>query len=317
MAGVDFRQPLLERLDPLSQHDVDGSKPSRCQTVRATWLLASTSSETYTTPCSRASCAQTRSRSEATPDGAPRVGRRPSRRASEHRLGCVEQTEGLGAVVGEVDARLLHVLAQVGHSSSQLEASNPSGSGSSSSKDSQSARITASSSSPARRTFTAARGSHEVLGGEVLERIEAAAERVHIRTVEEMGRLAQDEVAGGPRTRTGEVAGEEPLGRPGAEAAYRRQASTHLIVGGVRERAEVEVGPSEPDDVLGLAPRVAKRDELVGSAPARRSRRGKAKACCSGARRNARSGGCGSHRPSARETCCEVIKPTRLSNGSG
>ena len=58
---------------------------------------------------------------------------------------------------------------------------------------------------------------------EVLEGVEAVAQLVHVQTVEDLHRLAQAEVAGGPRARAREVAREEPLRRPGAEPANRRE----------------------------------------------------------------------------------------------
>ena len=57
----------------------------------------------------------------------------------------------------------------------------------------------------------------EVVRRQVLERMEARAELGHSDTVETLGRLAEREVAGRPGVRAGEVAGEEPLGRPRAE----------------------------------------------------------------------------------------------------
>ena len=72
-----------------------------------------------------------------------------------------------------------------------------------------------------------------------------------------------------------EVAGEEPLGRPRAEPAQRRDARARTSSSGERaERVEVEVAAGEPDHVLGLAAREADRDELGLVAAASRSRVG-------------------------------------------
>ena len=94
-------------------------------------------------------------------------------------------------------------------------------------------------------------------------------------------------------------------------------ARLDLLVRKRGERVEVEIGPREPDDVLGLPPREAERDELVlrRSAPSR-SRVGNAYACSPRV----------PYRSIIRlrianaaksETCCAVIEVTRLSNGSG
>src|SRR6185437_16900849 len=91
---------------------------------------------------------------------------------------------------------------------------------------------------------------------------EAAAELVHVETVEELGRLAHAEVARRPRARARQVPREEPLGRPRAEAPQRHDAGPHLVVVEPREPAEVDLGAGEPDHVLRLAAREAERDEL-------------------------------------------------------
>src|SRR5205085_1929132 len=66
----------------------------------------------------------------------------------------------------------------------------------------------------------------EVVRGQVLERGEAGAEHAHLLdrgqravTIERGYGLAQSEVARGPGVRPGEVAGEEPVGRPFAESS--------------------------------------------------------------------------------------------------
>jgi peptidoglycan/LPS O-acetylase OafA/YrhL len=60
----------------------------------------------------------------------------------------------------------------------------------------------------------------EVVGGEVLMRMEALARGEHLEPAAKSGdRLAQREVAPRPRVRAGEVTGEEPLGGPLAETA--------------------------------------------------------------------------------------------------
>src|ERR1051326_9189581 len=98
---------------------------------------------------------------------------------------------------------------------------------------------------------------------QVLERIEAAAELVHVETVENLGRLAQAEVARRPRARACEMPREEPLGRPRPETAQRRDRGTHLAVVEPREAVEVEVGAREAEHVLGLAAGESERDELL------------------------------------------------------
>ena len=133
------------------------------------------------------------------------------------------------------------------HSSSHVSGSNPAGSGTSRSNSSQSSRSIASSASVARRIVhgVVSHPGQQVVGGQVLERVEARAELGHLDTVEIVGRLAEREVAGGPRARPREVAREEPLGGPRAEAAQRGDPRAHLVVVERGEPVEVEVAARE------------------------------------------------------------------------
>ena len=64
------------------------------------------------------------------------------------------------------------------------------------------------------------------MGGQILERVEALARLPHVETtIEIRHRLAQREVAPRPRVRPGEVAREEPVGRPLADARAARRAA--------------------------------------------------------------------------------------------
>src|SRR5437773_2691318 len=93
--------------------------------------------------------------------------------------------------------------------------------------------------------------------------------------VQRRDRLAQREVARGPRVRTCEMPREEPLSRPVADAAQRGEARRRLVIGERRERTEVDVGLCEPDDVLGLPPREAEREQLVLACAGKQLARGK------------------------------------------
>ena len=149
------------------------------------------------------------------------------------------------------------------HSCSHVSGS-PIGSGTSRSNSSQSSRSTASSASVARLIVHGSeRARQEVVRRQVLERMELRAELVHVDTVEIERRLAEHEVAGRPGVRPGEVAREEPLGGPRAEAALRGDRRAHLVVGQQRERVEVDVAPRERDRVLRLAVGEADGEELV------------------------------------------------------
>src|SRR6266576_6731994 len=102
------------------------------------------------------------------------------------------------------------------------------------------------------------------MGGEVLERVEALARLPNIESTIKIGdRLAQGQVSPRPCVRAGQVTREKPVGTPLAEPAQLDEARLHLVVGELRERAEVEVGAREPNDVLRLAAREAERDELL------------------------------------------------------
>ena len=63
--------------------------------------------------------------------------------------------------------------------------------------------------------------------------------------------------------RAREVAREEPVGRPLAEAAERDEPGGHLLVRQRRELVEIEVAPRQPDHVLRLPVREADREQLV------------------------------------------------------
>ena len=59
------------------------------------------------------------------------------------------------------------------------------------------------------------------------------------------------------------MTGEEPVGRPLAEAADRDDPLLHLVVGQESKAAQVEFRACEAHDVLGLASREPERKELV------------------------------------------------------
>src|SRR6185437_5626726 len=85
-------------------------------------------------------------------------------------------------------------------------------------------------------------GEQEVVGGEILERVEARARLPDIEaTIEIRHRLAERQVAPRPRVRSREVPREKPLGRPLAEPAQRDDPRAHLVVRQVAERVEVEI----------------------------------------------------------------------------
>src|SRR5947208_266160 len=100
------------------------------------------------------------------------------------------------------------------------------------------------------------KAGQQIVGGQVLEGSEPCADRAHvlIRTIERGDGLAQSEVAPRPGLRPREVAREEPVGGPLAEAALRDELRLHLLVRQTGERGEVEVAPGEAEDVLRLAP---------------------------------------------------------------
>ncbi len=139
---------------------------------------------------------------------------------------------------------------------------------------------------------------------------------MHVDTVENLGRLAQREVAGRPRARPGEVAREEPFGGPRAEPAQRRDRGAHLVV--VESAASAcrsSVAARERDGVLRLPPREADREQLVLGRRAIRSRVGNAHASPTGVPKRSIS----RLRIATAEnsdTCCAVIDVTSASNGS-
>src|SRR5207237_4680823 len=105
----------------------------------------------------------------------------------------------------------------------------------------------------------------EVVGGQVLERVEALARGagvVELR-VERRERLPQGEVARGPGRRPGEVPREEPVHGPLADSRQRDEPRAHLVVRERGEPVQVEVAPGEPDGIRGLTAREAEGDELV------------------------------------------------------
>src|SRR5437588_7426105 len=148
------------------------------------------------------------------------------------------------------------------HTSSHESAQSSPGS-TSSWYSSQSSRRTSRSCSVAGRMDTEA--CQQVMGGQVLEGRESCADRAHVfvRTIERGDGLAQSEVAPRPRLRPGEVAGEEPVGRPLAEPALCDELRLDLVIAEEREPVEIEPASGETEDVLGFAAREADRDELV------------------------------------------------------
>ena len=161
------------------------------------------------------------------------------------------------------------------------------------------ARGSASSAAVARRTFTAAREpGQQVVRREILERVEARAELVHIDTVEELGRLAQREVARRPRRGRARcrARNHSAVQGPIPRSAVRRARTSSSRSS--RERVEIEVGAREPDHVLGLAAREADaRRARLSVAAATRARVGKGERVLAALARNARSSGCGSRTP--------------------
>jgi hypothetical protein len=105
-------------------------------------------------------------------------------------------------VLGEEDAAAANVVERVRHSSSHVSRSSTNGNGTSCSNSSQSSWSTGSSASVAapdrHPAATRTSGREQVVRREVLERVEARAELVHIDTVEQRGRLAERKVADGP-----------------------------------------------------------------------------------------------------------------------
>ena len=137
----------------------------------------------------------------------------------------------------------------------------------------------------------------EVVGREVLEGGEPGADGLHVLSVEPRDRLLQRQVARRPRGRPREVARQEPLRRPRAEAAPGDDRRPHLVVGQRGERVEVEVGAGEVEHVRGLGAREAEREEVVLRGVRRRARAGGRRRRASPARRSARRSGCGSRAP--------------------
>ena len=154
------------------------------------------------------------------------------------------------------------------------------------------------------------------MSGQVLERMQSRTEIGHSDTVEILGRLAERQVACGPGMRPGEVAREEPLGGPRAEAAHLRDPRAHVVVVERRQAGEVEVAAREADRVLGLAPREPDLDQLL------LARVGDPLAGRKGPRLADRSPSRSTSRlriatAANSETCWAVIDVTSASNGSG
>ena len=139
----------------------------------------------------------------------------------------------------------------------------------------------------------------QVVDGEVLEGIEALGDGVDV--------LVTVEETPPPCARRG-----RPRGHARGRARWRARNQSavhspspriaveprlHLVVGQRGERVEVEVGAREPDDVLGLPPREAEREELVLVARRHRLPRRERVRVLAARRRSARSSGCGSRTP--------------------
>src|SRR5207249_2668155 len=76
-------------------------------------------------------------------------------------------------------------------------------------------------------------------------------------------RPAQGQVAPRPGVRAGQVAGEEPLRRPRAEAAQRDDPGADLVVVELAQRVEVDDAAREAEHILLLPPREAECDEVA------------------------------------------------------
>src|SRR5205823_6746130 len=92
---------------------------------------------------------------------------------------------------------------------------------------------------------------------------EKRAEGAHLDTVENVGGLAEREVAGRPGMGPREVPGKEPLGGPRPEAAERRDPLADVVVLQRSKRVQVDIAAREPNRVLGLPARESDSDELL------------------------------------------------------
>ena len=104
----------------------------------------------------------------------------------------------------------------------------------------------------------------EVVGGEILERVEARSELVHVGTVEEIDRLPQREVAGGPGA-SGARGGARGTTRPSTAPIPRQgdEAGAHLVVGELVRARRGRVGErASPITYSAFLAREAQRDEL-------------------------------------------------------
>src|SRR5919108_729929 len=110
-----------------------------------------------------------------------------------------------------------------------------------------------------------AQGREEVVGGQVLEGIEAFAECPYVVEVGEEGRdrLSQAEVAGGPRTRPREMGGEEPVRRPLADPRQCDEALLDLCVVEQAQSVEIDLRAGERDDILSFTAREPEGEDLV------------------------------------------------------
>ena len=117
----------------------------------------------------------------------------------------------------------------------------------------------------------AQQAGEQVMRRQVLEGGEAFADRPYLLgrqvsalAVEARDGLAHGEVAGGPRLGTAEVAGEEPVRRPLADAGQGRELRLDLVVRQSGQRRQVEATAREADDVRRLSPRETERCQLAG-----------------------------------------------------
>ncbi len=200
------------------------------------------------------------------------------------------------------------------HSSSHVSPS-PSGGGHLASNSSQSSRSRLVGLGRAADRHGISEPGQQVVRRQVLEGMKLRAELVHIDTVETLGRLAEREVAGRPGVRAGEVAREEPLGRPRAEAALRGDRHAHLVVveraRARRGRASLRASATAYSALRCVKP-TAKSSS--GCAAAMRSRVGNAHASptCSPKRSISRLRIATAENS---ETCCAVIEVTAPRTG--
>ena len=165
--------------------------------------------------------------------------------------------------------------------------------------------------------------AEQVVRRQVLERFEALADHSHLvgrqvsaLTIEARDGLAQAEVAGGPRLRPREVAGEEPVRCPLADPREGRESALDLVVR-TAARARAGRGRCARSRSCTRPCGARSRAAVISSASraASRSRVGNAYACST--RRPKRSIRRFRIANAARkETCWAVIDVTSVSNGS-